>query len=141
MRAGRFLEANIANIAEEIETLGRSEKRELINRLAVLLTHLLKWRYQPAGRGNSRWTTIKEQRQRLADHVAENPSLRATLPDSIANAYRLPGSPHPGRPAGKRTFSQLPATGRPTKSSQPNSTPTRRFPLDPLRDPPRRSLR
>ena len=43
LRAGRLAEADIGNIAEEIESMGRGEKRELVNRLAVLLAHLLKW--------------------------------------------------------------------------------------------------
>lgn len=89
LRDGRLAEADIANIAEEIESLGRSEKRELVNRLAVLLTHLLKWQYQPGLRSTSWRLTIEEQRQRLADHLAENPSLRATLDGSITSAYRL----------------------------------------------------
>lgn len=42
LRAGRLADADIENIAEEIESMGRSEKRELVNRLTVLLTHLLK---------------------------------------------------------------------------------------------------
>jgi len=48
LRTGRLAEADLANIAEEIESMGRSEKRELVNRLAVLLAHLLKWQFQPA---------------------------------------------------------------------------------------------
>ena len=55
------------NLAEEIESVGRSEKRELGNRLEVLLTHLLKWQYQPEGRreGHSWADTIWEQRRQL----------------------------------------------------------------------------
>ena len=45
LRAGRLSEADIENIAEEIESMGRSEKRELVSRLNVLLLHLLKWQY------------------------------------------------------------------------------------------------
>ncbi len=43
LRAGRLTDVDIAHIAEEIESLGKSEKRELVGRLAVLLLHLLKW--------------------------------------------------------------------------------------------------
>jgi hypothetical protein len=46
LRAGKFSEADMANIAEELESMGRGEKRELISRLTVLLAHLLKWRFQ-----------------------------------------------------------------------------------------------
>jgi len=88
LREGRFTEADIKNIAEEIESLGRSEKRELVNRLAVLLAHLLKWQFQPAWRGKSWRLTIKEQRNKLADHLDDNPSLRATLDEAIARAYK-----------------------------------------------------
>ena len=77
LRAGRLAEADIAHIVEEIESMGRSERRELVNRLVVLLLHLLKWRFQPALRGNSWRLSIKEQRIRLAAHLEDNPSLKA----------------------------------------------------------------
>jgi hypothetical protein len=89
LRAGKLSAADIEHIAEEIESMGRTEKRELVNRLAVLLLHLLKWRFQPAMRGNSWRLTVEEQRYRLADHVADNPSLKAKLGEAISNAYRL----------------------------------------------------
>jgi hypothetical protein len=89
LRAGKLAAADIEHIAEEIESMGETEKRELVNRLAILLLHLLKWRFQPGLRGNGWRLTIEEQRYRLADHLADNPSLVATLPTSTANAYRL----------------------------------------------------
>jgi hypothetical protein len=91
LRAGRLSDADIEHIAEEIESMGKSEKRELVNRLAVLLTHLLKWQHQPTFRSTSWRLTVEEQRQRLADHLADNPSLSATLPDTTKAAYRLAG--------------------------------------------------
>jgi hypothetical protein len=42
LRAGRFEEADVERIAEEIEDMGRSERRGIEGRLEVLLTHLLK---------------------------------------------------------------------------------------------------
>lgn len=89
LREGRLHEADIANIAEEIESMGRSEKRELVNRLSVLLTHLLKWQYQPAFRGNSWRLMIREQRYRLENHLADNPSLKSRLGEAAIEAYRL----------------------------------------------------
>ena len=88
LRKGRFAEADVENIAEEIESLGRSEKRELVNRLAVLLVHLLKWQFQPAWRGRSWRVTIKEQRRKVAEHLEDNPSLRARLDEAIGRAYQ-----------------------------------------------------
>jgi hypothetical protein len=89
LRAGRLSEADIENIAEEIESMGRSEKRELINRLAVLLMHLLKWQFQPALRGNSWRLTIEEQRYRLENHLNDNPSLKSQLASALKDAYKL----------------------------------------------------
>jgi hypothetical protein len=88
LRDGRLNEADIENIAEEIESMGRSEKRELVSRLAVLLTHLLKWRYQPGGRGSSWRASIVLQRRALDRHLSDNPSLKPRLPQALADAYR-----------------------------------------------------
>jgi hypothetical protein len=89
LRSGRLAEADIAHIAEEIESMGKTEKRELTNRLAVLLTHLLKWQFQPTGQCTSWRLTIEEQRDRLADHMADNPSLKAKLSEAITSGFRL----------------------------------------------------
>ena len=88
LRSGRLSEADIAHIAEEIESLGKAEKRELVSRLTQLLLNLLKWQYQPNRRGPSWEATITVQRDDLADHLADNPSLQPRLPEISANAYR-----------------------------------------------------
>ncbi|MBV9756434.1 MAG: DUF29 domain-containing protein [Alphaproteobacteria bacterium] len=89
LRGGKLAEADIENIAEEIASLGRSEQHELINRLIVLLTHLLKWQFQPNLRGNSWRLTLKEQRARLERHLARNPSLRPSLNQAVTDAYAI----------------------------------------------------
>jgi hypothetical protein len=88
LRAGRLSEADIENIAEEIESIGRSERREIVSRLAVLLHHLLKWRYQPGFRGNSWQLTVEEQRLQVGDHLGENPSLKSQMDEIMRSAYR-----------------------------------------------------
>ena len=75
------------NIAEEIESMGRAERDQLINRLAILLAHLLKWRFQADRRGNSWRLTILEQRRRSVRIVSRSPSLRPSLDDIVAEAY------------------------------------------------------
>lgn len=89
LRAGRFDAADIALIAEEIESMGRSERRELVSRLRVLTHHLLKWQHQPSRRGQSWRLSVLNARDELESHLRDNPSLKATLPTSIADAYRL----------------------------------------------------
>ena len=75
------------NIAEEIESVGGNTRRELRNRLIRLLQHLLKWHYQPELRSRSWRATIRTQRQQIEDLLAENPSLRARLPELFSAAY------------------------------------------------------
>ena len=87
LRARDFTHADIDNIIEEIESMGRSERRELVNRLAVLLLHLLKWRFQPAFRGHSWRLTVKVQRRGIVRHLWNNPSLKSWLDQAMADAY------------------------------------------------------
>lgn len=82
LRAGRFDLLDIEHLAEEIEDVGKSEARELANRMAVLLAHLLKWQYQPERRGRSWEITIKNQRQAIQRRLDKTPSLRASLSDA-----------------------------------------------------------
>src|ERR1700676_1028911 len=76
LRAGKLAQADLAHIAEEIESMGKTEKRELVSRLTVLLLHLLKWRFQPELRGTSWRLSVEEQWLQVASHLADNPSLK-----------------------------------------------------------------
>lgn len=87
LKSGNLMDVDFKNLIEEIEYMGASERRELINRLAVLLAHLLKWHYQPSFRGRSWQLTIKEQRRQLQRLLKDNPSLHARLEEFIADAY------------------------------------------------------
>ncbi|WP_263064712.1 DUF29 domain-containing protein [Dickeya dadantii] len=87
LRSGRLAELDIHNLLEEIEAMGRSERRELESRLQVLFMHLLKWEYQPSHRGKSWQLTIEEQRRKATRVLSENPSLKSRLQDIIADAY------------------------------------------------------
>lgn len=87
LRAGKLAAADIEHIAEEIESMGKTEKRELVSRLTVLLLHLLKWQFQPSRRGASWEVTVINQRLDVADHLQDNPSLKAMLDEAISGAY------------------------------------------------------
>ncbi|AFZ57815.1 DUF29 domain-containing protein [Anabaena cylindrica FACHB-243] len=76
------------NLIEEIETLGRQERRELVNRLGLLLAHLLKWQYQPDKRSNSWLATIREQRSQVMRLLAESPSLKSYLEEAFQLSYK-----------------------------------------------------
>src|SRR5271165_1413041 len=81
LRAGRFAELDIEHLADEIEDVGKSEKRELANRMAVLLAHLSKWNGQPESRTNSWRATISHQRKRIALAIKETSSLKRVMRD------------------------------------------------------------
>ena len=89
LRSGQLQLIDIQNLAEEVEDMGRAEKRELESRLEVLLMHLLKWQFQPSIRSRSWQLTIKEQRLRLQRHLKQNPSLKSAIPDVFADVYQL----------------------------------------------------
>jgi hypothetical protein len=90
IRARQWSQLDIDNVAEEIEDVGKSDKRALRNHMVILLMHLLKWAYQPARRGRSWNSTIVTQRAAIEQALADSPSLEGLLdnPDWLATTYR-----------------------------------------------------
>ncbi len=87
MRNHQFDQVDVEHIAEELEAMARSEKRELLNRLAVLLMHLLKWQYQAPRRTRGWRNTILTQRMDIADLLEDSPSLQPLVAEKIQTAY------------------------------------------------------
>jgi hypothetical protein len=82
---------DIENLIEEIDSMGRSEKRELKTRLVILIEHLLKLQYWIEGKDdNARgWhNTVVEQRRQIAYTLADSPSLKAILNDVFLPCYQ-----------------------------------------------------
>jgi hypothetical protein len=103
LAAGKVSELDWANLAEEIESLGKWDRRALRSRLEVLVIHLLKWRYQPERRqaGRSWSSTIRTQRRRIEQILEDSPSLRRQVSDLMAADYqgvRLNASDETGLP-------------------------------------------
>ncbi len=88
LRGGDVSAIDVSNIAEEIESLGRSDRRELRSRLTVLLMHLLKWRQQRERRSTSWSGTIREQRRQIELVLDDSPSLRPFTNECLPEAYR-----------------------------------------------------
>jgi Domain of unknown function DUF29 len=87
LRSGDLSQLDLENLAEEIESLGRSDRRELKSRLVVLLHHLLKWQFQSELRSRSWRGTINEQRRQILDVLEDSPSLRSVLALSLDKCY------------------------------------------------------
>jgi hypothetical protein len=75
------------NLAEEIEGLARSDRRELYSRIEVLIVRLLKWKVQTEFRCGSWRGSIVEQRSRIEDLLDQSPSLRNTVQDAVVKKY------------------------------------------------------
>ena len=90
LRTGRLAELDVEHLIEEIESMGRSERRQMTNRFELLLMHLLKWQYQPDRReidGKSWLRTIHEQRRKIPKLIRDNPSLKSLLGECVEDAY------------------------------------------------------
>ncbi|MBE9051731.1 DUF29 domain-containing protein [Nostocales cyanobacterium LEGE 11386] len=88
IRAGKFAQVDWDAVIEEIESLGRSDRRELKSRLEVLIQHLLKWQYQSILRSGFWRNTIDEQRNRIADLLQDSSSLKSYPEEVLAECYR-----------------------------------------------------
>ncbi|MBP2292268.1 DUF29 domain-containing protein [Azospirillum rugosum] len=89
LRAGKLSEVDVENLAEEIESMGRSEADRLRSCLRLILLHLLKWQEQPERRSRSWRNTIQRERDNAALALEENPSLAPKLPVLFDKAYQL----------------------------------------------------
>jgi hypothetical protein len=89
LRDGAVQELDLANLAEEIESLGKRDRRALGSDLEVVLIHLLKWQHQPGKRveGYSWYDTITEHRGRIEQLLEDNPSLRGQVSTLLTERY------------------------------------------------------
>src|SRR5689334_9345677 len=84
LREGKVAAIDAANLAEELETIGRSDQQEIENRLTVLLHHLLKYQHQPEARSGSWRGQIVEQRVAIRRALRRSPSLRRVYDEAFA---------------------------------------------------------
>lgn len=88
LRAGDLTGLDLENLAEEIETLGRSEFNSLASAWRVILLHMLKWDHQPERRTRGWAISIRAQRDNAADVLTDNPGLKGRLTEALERAYR-----------------------------------------------------
>lgn len=82
----RFDEIDWKNVAEEIQSVGKSQRRALESNLFQIALHLLKWDAQPERRGNSWYHSIANHRDAAEKDLRDNPSLGALLPGLVVEA-------------------------------------------------------
>jgi hypothetical protein len=87
LRSGQLSEVDVEHIAEELESMGKRDLRQLRSQLQVLIMHLLKWQYQTDLRSKSWVNTIDHQRDEIEALLLDSPSLRNQLKDAIELIY------------------------------------------------------
>ena len=88
LRSGHFDLVNMEHLAEEVESMGASDRREALSHLRVLLQHLLKWQIQGEHRSRSWSTTISSQRHDIDTLLEQSPSIRRWLPQYLDKTYK-----------------------------------------------------
>lgn len=96
LRERKFDQIDLETLAQEVEDLGKTERRAISSYLTVLLTHLLKWKYQPSGRQYSvegepkgSWAgSITYSRLEIQKILEENPSLQDYPATVLAKSYQ-----------------------------------------------------
>ena len=87
LKERRFRDVDLENLIEEVEALAGSLRRELRNRLKLILVHLLKWQFQPSKRSNSWDLTLSEQRDQVQQLLEQSPSLRQQVSELTAKTF------------------------------------------------------
>ena len=89
LRAGRFDLDDLANVIDELEALGRAEFRSFRSNIKIVLTHLLKWDFQPDNRGLTGENSIGDHRDRIEEDQRASPSMMGERDDAVKAAYDL----------------------------------------------------
>ena len=92
LKKNRFEEVDLKNLIEEIEAMGRSEKRELESRLTTIIEHLLKLIYWTVEKERNMrgWRgTVIEQRRQIQRLLKDSPSLKSFLGEIFLDCYQV----------------------------------------------------
>lgn len=88
LRESRWHEIDLPNLIEEVEALGKSERRGIASQLTRLLLHLLKWQYQPQRRSESWLDSITDARTQIELTLEDSPSLRSYPTEQLEASYQ-----------------------------------------------------
>ena len=83
---GRSEDLDLVHLREYLSDMAIRDRREVDNRLTVLLAHLLKWMYQAEKRSGSWRKTIRLQQQKLRRHASKG-VLRRHAETALVEAY------------------------------------------------------
>ncbi|MEB3230174.1 MAG: DUF29 domain-containing protein [Leptolyngbyaceae bacterium] len=87
LRDERWQDIDVPNLIEEVEALGKRDRRGIASQLTRLLLHLLKWQYQPQRRSDSWLDSITDARTQIELAIEDSPSLRNYPGEQLARSY------------------------------------------------------
>jgi hypothetical protein len=85
----RYDEIDHAHLIDEVESLGKRDFKGFVSAIEVVLTHMLKWEFQPAYQSKSWARSIAVHRARIDDELADSPSYRTRVDEAVARAYNM----------------------------------------------------
>ncbi|MEN8447773.1 MAG: DUF29 domain-containing protein [Cyanobacteria bacterium J06555_13] len=88
LREGRWEEIDTEHLIEEVEDLGKRDRRAVVSQLIRLLLHLLKWQYQPERRSDSWLDSITDARVQIELAFEDSPSLKNYLAEQVDTCYQ-----------------------------------------------------
>ncbi|MCC5667250.1 DUF29 domain-containing protein [Nostoc sp. CHAB 5784] len=88
LRSHRWQEVDVEHLIEEVEGLGKSERRSIASQLTRLLLHLLKWQYQPQRRSDSWLDSITDSRTQIELAIEDSPSLKSYPTEQLEESYQ-----------------------------------------------------
>jgi hypothetical protein len=88
LREARWQEIDVAHLIEEVEDLGKSERRGITSQLTRLILHLLKWQFQPQRRSDSWLDSITDARTQIELAIEDSPSLKAHPATQLEDCYQ-----------------------------------------------------
>jgi Domain of unknown function DUF29 len=88
LRQRRWHDIDLEHLIEEVEDLGKSERRGIASQLTRLLLHLLKWQYQPERRSDSWLDSITDARTQIELAIQDSPSLKNYLAEQLEESYQ-----------------------------------------------------
>ena len=88
LREKNWEKIDVDHLLEEVESLGKSERRGINSQLIRLLLHLLKWQYQPQRRSDSWLDSITDARMQIQLAIEDSPSLRRHPSEQLDSCYQ-----------------------------------------------------
>ena len=87
LKNGDYDHLDFENLIEEIESLGKSDKRSLESCISLLLMHLLKIKYQPERHTRSWDITVGKTKTKILRLIKKNPSFKRFIPEIMHESY------------------------------------------------------